>query len=131
MPGLTYDIDLQLRPFDRLSLEVRRGATRLGGGIVPVERLTETVTELSTAYFFSARLYLAADVQLSDTRRRFPAAPRERGSIGNVQLTWEASRNLAAYFGMRSGGNAGEREEYRGRTIKIYLKVSRTLRTHL
>lgn len=132
VPGLTYHADVQIRPSDRIALEVQRGATRLGddpgnGGL----RLDETVTELTASYFFGARLYVVADEQFFDTRRRFPIAPRERSSLANVQLTWEASRDLTGYLGVRSGANRDELLANRGGTTEVYLKISRTFRSRV
>jgi hypothetical protein len=127
--GLTYTIDVITKPLDRLELEVRRVESRLGDRPGGGWRLKETATEIAGSWFFNPRLYLSGILQLFYTKRRYPSAPQLNGISGRLQLSWEASRNLTAYAGLRTNEDRGEVLSSRGKATELYVKLSRTLRT--
>ena len=125
-PAISLNAEARLRPFDRLDLDGRYGLVRLADAPQGGPRLTETVAELSATWFFTARLYLLADLQLDRSDRRSPPSPLARNNLTSLQVTYEVDRNLHIYGGVRSGGVPSDGLTPASRQTEVYVKLSRT-----
>jgi hypothetical protein len=121
VPGTTVSARAIARPLSRLELEARVDRDTLGSLAGEPHRLTETARLFYATWHFSARMYALLSWQQYEGRRSFPTASRSRDTLTALQFNWDVSRNLQAYWGVRSGSD-------RGTDTEIYLKLTWTHR---
>jgi hypothetical protein len=126
VPGVTLAAALRLQPLDRLELEGRWSASRLGRGAAG-PRLRETATELLATWHFAPGVYALADLQWYRTSRTVPAAVSYTSQLASLQLAWEAAADTQLYAGVRSGALHRQDPLQQGRSSEVYLKLTRQL----
>ena len=126
-PSQTVAAIVRSRPLDWLELEGRLSGDQLGGNPAGGRRLRETAAELIATWYFGPAFYLLADYQLYHATRRFPTPDQFQSSLVNLQFSWTASRDVQAFWGVRSGANRPQDPGGRGRSTEAYFKISRVL----
>lgn len=130
VPGTTVSLRVITRPFDHLELEGRFDRDTLDGRANEPHRLSETARQFYATWHFTARMYALLSWQEYVSTRAVPTASHDRSTLAALQFDWDVSRDLQAYWGVRSGavnafiGNPADR----GSDTEIYLKLAYTLR---
>jgi hypothetical protein len=128
--GTTVSARVIARPLDRLELEARFDRDTLEGTDGKPHRLTETARQFYATWHFTARMYALLSWQEYTSMRAYPDASRDRSTLAALQFNWDVSRDLQAYWGVRSGsdnaftGAPGDR----GSDTEVYMKLAYTLR---
>lgn len=124
VPSVMIAATLRTRPLDRLEIEGRYTLLRLGDGLAGGARLTEEISELLATWYFAPAFYVLADAQFHRAHRRLPIVSDDRDSLLSVQVAWELSSRLQAFFGVRSGALSPDDPTGRGRSTEFYLKLT-------
>jgi hypothetical protein len=128
VPATTLTALMILRPLDRLELQASLSGDQLGDAPGLPYRLREIATELIATWYFGPAFYVAADYQAYRSDRPFAPVDRDRTSLLSVQFSCEASRDLALFWGVRSGAEQPFDPTDRGRSTEVFFKVSRAFR---
>ena len=128
VPGTTLGVRAIARPLDRLELEGRRDINDLGTLRGEPHRLRETVTQLIATYYLRANFYALLNYQDYRSRRGFPQASSYHSTAASLQFNWDVSRDLKAYWGVRTGREASVSADDASRATEAYIKLSRTWR---
>lgn len=130
VPGTTLSARVITRPWDRLELEARFDRDWLDGIADEPHRLTETARQFYATWHFTARMYVFLSWQEYVDTRTWPNPSRDRSTLAALQFNWDVSRNLQAYWGVRSGEanpHTGAPSDH-GADTEVYMKLAWTLR---
>jgi hypothetical protein len=130
VPGTTVSTRVIARPLDRLELEARFDRDWLDGIANEPHRLTETARQFYATWHFTARMYALLSWQEYVSTRVYPSASHDRSTLAALQFNWDVSRDLRAYWGVRSGEvnpYAGVPSAH-GADTEVYMKFAWTLR---